>query len=173
MRVSQGCRLARPPPEARALVWAWSPAGRPDGPAPPLHQSEPAAPTSSSEGRRRRVGTVARWRRAPGSLSGNYRYRPATRTSTESADWRSRPGRCPRASGYPTLLPPAEGARGVQCLLSPASAEEGAPGGFFPPNPFPRLRKWQPTVKQTKTIRLLAVDHSARASMKNAASCEN
>ena len=26
---------------------------------------------------------------------------------------------------------------------------------------------------QTKTLQLLAVDHSARASMKNAASCEN
>lgn len=79
---------------------------------------------------------MARWRRAPGSPSGNYRYRPATRTSTESADWRSRPGRCPRASGYPTLLPPAEGARGVQCLLSPpASAGEGAPGVFFPFKP--------------------------------------
>lgn len=109
-----------------------------------------------------------------GVPSGNYRSRPATRTSTESAGWRFRPDRCPRASGYPTLLPPAEGARGVQCLLSPAPAEEGAPGGFFPLllNPLSRLRMWQPTVKQ-KTIRLLAVDHSARASMKNAASCEN
>jgi len=87
---------------------------------------------------------VARWRWAPGSLSGNYRYRPATRTLTESADWRSRPGRCPRASGYPTLLPPAEGARGVQCLLSPASAEEGAPGGFFLQTLFPVYESGNP-----------------------------
>lgn len=142
------------PTGARALVWAWSPAGRPDGPAPPLRQSEPAAPTGSSEGRRRRVGTAARWRRAPGSPSGNYRSRPATRTSTESAGWRFRPDRCPRASGYPTLLPPAEGARGVQCLLSPAPAEEGAPGGFFPLNPLSRLRMWQPTVKQKNNTTL-------------------
>lgn len=132
VRVSRGLRLrASPTPGARALVWAWSPAGRTDGPAPPLRQSEPAAPTASSEGRRRRVGTVARWRRAPGSPSGNYRYRPATRTSTESADWRSRPGRCPRASGYPTLLPPAEGARGVQCLLSPRLGGGRSARGFF------------------------------------------
>lgn len=44
VRVSRGLRLARPPPEARALVWAWSPAGRTDGPAPPLRQSEPRCP---------------------------------------------------------------------------------------------------------------------------------
>lgn len=30
-----------------------------------------------------------------------------------------------------------------------------------------------PALKKKKLVRLLAVDHSARASMKNAASCEN
>ena len=34
-------------------------------------------------------------------------------------------------------------------------------------------RKKQRVLKTKKIIQLLAVDHSARASMKNAASCEN
>ena len=50
----------------------------------------------------------------------------------------------------------------------------GAPGGVCPPRVFPsNLFLDAPAVaKPNQRVQLLAVDHSARASMKNAASCE-
>ena len=61
--------------------------------------------------------------------------------------------------------------------MSPPPGGE-RPSGFFPSFPNPRLVSETPwplrkREKKQKTLQLLAVDHSARASMKNAASCEN
>ena len=70
--------------------------------------------------------------------------------------------------------------RTVGGLKSPSP--EGAPGGlyiyiFFPPRTKLRLRLQaglrKNFFKKKRSRQLLAVDHSARASMKNAASCEN
>lgn len=58
-----------------------------------------------------------------GGCTGAARPAPTRRPATHEPNKqlrlrRPRPGRRPRASGYPTRLPPAEGARGVQCLLT-------------------------------------------------------
>lgn len=121
------------PTGARALVWARSPAGRPDGPAPPLRQSEPAAPTGSSEGRRRRVGTVARWRWAPGS-------RPATtgpgpprepRPKARAGGFALTAARAPPGTQLSSLLRREHGGFNVSSPLPRRGKER--PGVFFPP----------------------------------------
>ena len=74
--------------------------------------------------------------------------------------------------------PPLPGERGL-CAASAGREGRGARacgrgwGGPDRPSPAPARRPAPPSALVLKLVRLLAVDHSARASMKNAASCEN
>ena len=69
------------------------------------------------------------------------------------------------------LAPSSEGDRGFKDPLPGGGARPGVSPliFFFPKKPLSLLL----AKKTLKCIQLLAVDHSARASMKNAASCEN
>ena len=92
-----------------------------------------------------------------------------------SPEGRDGPLRAPSGT-QPSFLLRRE-SRGVSCLpprqwshLWRAGAPDGSPIQCNKPITVERT-KWH-SVK-TKRVQLLAVDHSARASMKNAASCEN
>ena len=72
-----------------------------------------------------------------------------------------------------TRLAPPERLGGVFKVLAAGNGDRGAPGGFASIQPyFTVCLRTLPLEKHKKSIQLLAVDHSARASMKNAASCE-
>ena len=87
-------------------------------------------------------------------------------------------GRAPCRASAPRVpfagRPPPEGGGGLKDP-GPArlgGAVIGAPGGPRVVPPPPPKTLLSPAVAKNQRVQLLAVDHSARASMKNAASCE-
>lgn len=135
------------------VVWASSPAGRrslPPGSCPhtrpPPKRACAASPFRGPTGSRRFRGAPAAARR--GSLSEGRAARLQRRLARTFGTIKTQARRGGLAlvarrapSGYPTLLPPPEGARGVQCLL-------GAPGGYFIPMFNPLVCESCPKQKQ-------------------------
>ena len=190
--VHAGSPEARRPPGRRdttTLVWASSPkAGRPLRPTHRLSYRACASRGPLRGPRGLDVGRACLGEEGGGGGSLPYGAHPtgawpATRTENKKAARlrRPRPGRRPCASGYPTLLSPPERARGGSNVPYPAlsSPSPGRLSGPGRPDPYLPLVKhplvselWPTKNKTKKLVQLLAVDHSARASMKNAASCE-
>ena len=106
----------------------------------------------------------------PPTPSGGPGARKSRNNTARKPENRSRlPPEDDRAGCPHTRASPAGRRRGAQCLLP-----GGAPGpfSFLIFSPVFEFQKKQ-TRTNKKARQLLAVDHSARASMKNAASCEN
>lgn len=127
--------------------------GRPSSPPAPEGGTRPPAGRAGY-----RTGPAALY---PGGRRGLGRFgslepgRPLARGAPGRAPGRPRPRRRggSRPPGPPTKDPPPSGAR--KLAESPRGASE------------------ETYLEREQRARLLAVDHSARASMKNAASCEN
>lgn len=157
------------------------------------------SPGSGGGGARRELPVGRRFPvpppRPPGSPSdsaapsGRRRSRGGGRGSCREPPLGARGARSPRPA-LPLLRPAGAGSAGVPCRVCPAfpsptlisfsrvsfrfslAGPRRAPldrGGALCRRQHPRAPALAPEIP----IRLLAVDHSARASMKNAASCEN
>ena len=157
----------RPRPSRIRLAGAVRCDGGPPGSAPALRRGVAAAPGPSCRGGRvcrLSLGLSVCGPRCPAGEGpvGTMHQAPA-----------ARPGAAPRVPNSP---PSSGGSAGGS--MSPASvlapAASGRPGVCVPLVFFhPTFFLDAPAVaKQNQRVQLLAVDHSARASMKNAASCE-
>ena len=179
---ARDCPKNNPLPEAAGGGGGDGPGGPPPTPVPPLLPPS----TSTSLGR----GFPSRTPLGP--------RRPDARLSTEPPPLSRRfnpawpgpvtpwpPSRAPAGTRLSSLL---RRERGVQCLRPSPTGRRSARGSrhvyapcslgnsvaLSPPRLLPFWGSGSVKPKQNKKNRqLLAVDHSARASMKNAASCEN
>ena len=137
-------RHALPPPSLGQALWRnagrhrWrSPAPRPSASLTPVEAAVPSLPKVPREPGRS-TPTSGEARAGSGRPPCPAKTRHPLARHSEPLKPRARMRRArhlarpPRASGYPTLLPPPEGARGVQSLLRarPPVGSGGAPGGF-------------------------------------------
>ena len=102
--------------------------------------------------------------RATAPAGGRLRSEPLAQARPDGADG-------PPHGYRRTRLAPPERLGGVFKVLAAGNGDRGAPGGFAPINLIQVCPRTS-TRNKNQRVQLLAVDHSARASMKNAASCE-
>ena len=151
----------------------------------PTQFPQAAAPSRTAEGRasdrsvapsRPPAGSAARLRSSlpTRAILGPARKEDAGRNRTDTQGPRSGAWGPPHGCPQPALAPPGRGG-GLNVLgAGYISRGLGAPGVRLPPKQVPYRSLESPGSNKPKNqrVQLLAVDHSARASMKNAASCE-
>lgn len=156
-----------PPPGAPSGCAVGAPSGRGRGRRRRVSAPEGRSPSSRS------VSLPTTWPGTPDALRGGG-SKPRAASRGEAGD-RGAPPRLPAFPPGGRGASRAEGPRAEPSARSAGGETQLCSVGLFRggPSPPPRGRGRVPPRSRSDHRQLLAVDHSARASMKNAASCEN